>query len=95
MLPKNQEKAFSAFYGSAHHNAVLDEKTTLLIHLATAMAVGCIPWMEHYFGVAKEQNIRDEEIGAVQSIVMAVSAGRVRAVRGLLRGVAFGTFLLR
>jgi hypothetical protein len=43
MLPKNQEKAFSAFYGSAHHNAVLDEKTTLLIHLATAMAVGCIP----------------------------------------------------
>ncbi len=35
--------------------------------------------MEHYFGVAKEQNVRDEEIGAVQSIVMAVSAGRVRA----------------
>jgi hypothetical protein len=35
--------------------------------------------MEHYFGVAKERNIRDEEIGAVQSIVMAVSAGRVRA----------------
>ena len=35
--------------------------------------------MEHYFGVAKEQDIRYEEIGAVQSIVMAVSAGRVRA----------------
>ncbi len=35
--------------------------------------------MEHYFGVAKEQGISDEEIGAVQSIVMAVSAGRVRA----------------
>ncbi len=35
--------------------------------------------MVHYFGVAREQGIRDEEIGAVQSIVMAVSAGRVRA----------------
>ena len=34
--------------------------------------------MEHYFGVAKELDITKEEIGAVQSIVMAVSAGRVR-----------------
>jgi hypothetical protein len=31
--------------------------------------------MEHYFGVAKEQGLSDDEIGAVQSIVMAVSAG--------------------
>ena len=35
--------------------------------------------MEHYFGVAKEQGLTDDEIGTVQSIVMAVSAGRVRA----------------
>jgi hypothetical protein len=35
--------------------------------------------MEHYFGVAKEEGITDEEIGAAQSIVMAVAAGRVRA----------------
>jgi hypothetical protein len=35
--------------------------------------------MKHYFGVAKEQGLTDDEIGAVQSIVMAVSAGRVRA----------------
>ncbi len=35
--------------------------------------------MEHYFGVAKEQKIQDAEIGAVQSIVMAVVSGRVRA----------------
>ncbi|MEE9555727.1 MAG: hypothetical protein V3V76_00590 [Candidatus Adiutricales bacterium] len=35
--------------------------------------------MEYYFGVAKEEGISDEEIGAVQSIVMAVSAGKVRA----------------
>jgi hypothetical protein len=35
--------------------------------------------MEHYFGVAKDIGLRQSEIGAVQAIVMAVSAGRVRA----------------
>jgi len=35
--------------------------------------------MEHYLGVARKMGVSDEEIGAVQSIVMAVEAGRVRA----------------
>jgi hypothetical protein len=35
--------------------------------------------MEHYFGVAEEKGITKEEIGTVQSIAMAVSAGRIRA----------------
>ena len=35
--------------------------------------------MEHYLGVAKEQGITEDELGAVQSIVMAVSGGRVDA----------------
>jgi len=35
--------------------------------------------MEHYLGVAREEGLTNEEIGAVQSIVMAVSAGKVRA----------------
>jgi hypothetical protein len=35
--------------------------------------------MAEYFGVAKEAGITDAEIGAVQSIVMAVAAGKVRA----------------
>ena len=35
--------------------------------------------MEHYLGVAKASGVSDDEIGAVQTIVMAVSAGRVRA----------------
>ncbi len=35
--------------------------------------------MEHYLGVAKDQGITSEEIGAVQAVVMAVSAGRVNA----------------
>jgi hypothetical protein len=43
MLPQDQRKAFNEFYDSARHNEILDPKTTLLIHLATAMAVGCYP----------------------------------------------------
>jgi hypothetical protein len=35
--------------------------------------------MEHFLGVAGENGLSEEEIGAVQSIVMAVSAGRIRA----------------
>ena len=35
--------------------------------------------MESYLGVAKKEGITEEEIGAVQSIVMAVHAGRVKA----------------
>lgn len=32
--------------------------------------------MKHYLGVAKEEGITEDELGAVQSIVMAVSGGR-------------------
>ena len=35
--------------------------------------------MESYLGVAKKEGITDAELGAVESIVMAVSAGKVRA----------------
>ena len=35
--------------------------------------------MVEYLSVAKEEGISEEEIGAAQSIVMAVSGGRVNA----------------
>ncbi len=43
MLPENQKRAFGAFYQSARQNKILAPKTTLMIHLATAMAVACYP----------------------------------------------------
>ena len=79
MLPEKQKNAYSEFYKAAHENEFLPRKTTLMIHLASAMALGCKPWMKHYFGVAKKEGISDDELGAVQSIVMAVAAGEVRA----------------
>jgi hypothetical protein len=43
MLTKDGAKSWKTFYDSARHNDVLDERTTVLIHLAAAMAVGCYP----------------------------------------------------
>ncbi len=79
MLPKQQQDSFGTFYDSARKNTILEPKTTLLLHLGAAMALGCIPCMEYYLGQAEKEGITDEEIGAVQAVVMAVSAGRVNA----------------
>ena len=43
MLPEKQLKAYNDFYDSARNNEILEPKTTLMIHLATAMAVACYP----------------------------------------------------
>ena len=43
MLPEKQGEAFNQFYKSARFNKILDPKTTLLLHLATAMSVACYP----------------------------------------------------
>jgi len=36
-------KKFGEFYNSARHNETFDDRTTLLLHLAAAMALGCEP----------------------------------------------------
>lgn len=43
MLPEKQNTAYRSFYESARENDVLDTKTTLLLHLVSAMAFGCYP----------------------------------------------------
>lgn len=43
MLPEPQKKTYQAFYESARHNEILEPKTTLMVHLAAAMAMGCAP----------------------------------------------------
>jgi len=43
VLPEKQEKTFGEFYKAARFNKILDQKTTLLIHMASAMAAGCYP----------------------------------------------------
>ena len=79
MLPEKQQKAFGEFYDTVRENTILDSKTTLLLHLGAAMAFGCSPCMEYYLGQVDKEGITAEEIGAVQAVVMAVSAGKVNA----------------
>ncbi|KAB0665041.1 carboxymuconolactone decarboxylase family protein [Oryzomonas japonica] len=82
MLPEQQQKAFGDFYDTVRENRILDPKTTLLLHLGAAMALGCSPCMEYYLGQVEKAGITAEEIGAVQGVVMAVAAGKVNAQLG-------------
>jgi hypothetical protein len=41
--------------------------------------------MEHYFGDAEKEGISENELNAIQSIVMAVAAGKIRAQAGEAR----------
>lgn len=38
MLPKLQLEAWKTYYDSARHNDILNERTTVMIHLAAAMS---------------------------------------------------------
>jgi len=43
MRPTPSSQNWQRFYDSARHNTVLDERTTVMLHLAAAMAFGCDP----------------------------------------------------
>ena len=43
MIPEKQLKAYNEFYDSARYNEILESKTTLMLHFAAAMAIGCYP----------------------------------------------------
>ena len=85
-----QKNAFDEFYKSARYNGVLDNKTSFLVHLGAAMATGCYPCMRTYLNQVDQVGLSDDEISAVEAIVMAVSAGKVREQfhEVLLRGAS-------
>ncbi len=43
MLSENQRKKFADFHNSVQTEGALDEKTSHMIKLAVAMALGCYP----------------------------------------------------
>ena len=77
MIPDNLKKSFIDFHKSMISNCIIDPKTTFMIELGAAMAVGCYPCMEKLTNAAADKGVSEEELGTVQAIVMAVSAGRV------------------
>ena len=43
MLPPKQHKSFCNFYDTVRDESCLDKRTTIIVGLATAMAIGCEP----------------------------------------------------
>lgn len=68
---------FDAFCNSIVSNGIIDPKTTVMIQLASAMAMACYPCMEILTAAAREKGVSDEELSAINGIVMVVGAGRV------------------
>ncbi|MCP3927800.1 MAG: carboxymuconolactone decarboxylase family protein [Bacteroidetes bacterium] len=77
MIPKKLQNSFIDFHQKIIDNGVLDTKMTFMIEISAAMAVGCYPCMEKLTNMAKDKGVSEEELGTIQAIVMAVSAGRV------------------
>ena len=77
MIPVNLKKSFIDFHKSIISNDVIHPKTTFMIEMGAAMAVGCYPCMEKLTGVAADKGVSEAELGTIQAIVMAVSSGRV------------------
>ncbi len=48
-----------------------------MIHLASSLAVACIPCARYYLEQVDEVGLTDDVISAIKTIVMAVSTGRV------------------
>ena len=77
MLPEHIKQNFVNFHNSMVDNGILDPKTTVMIQLGTAMALGCYPCMNALTRIAEEKDVSEEELGAVHGIAMAVAAGAV------------------
>ncbi|MBW8189735.1 carboxymuconolactone decarboxylase family protein [Neiella marina] len=75
MLGKHQ-KHYQDFYHSTHENDHLDSKTELLVGLAAAMAMNCLPCINYYLNQAKQAGITKGEVSDVTAKVMAVAAGQ-------------------
>lgn len=43
MLPEKQLKGYTEFYNTCRNNDILEPRTTLMLHLAAAMALACYP----------------------------------------------------
>lgn len=59
----------------------MDEKSKLLICLGAATAANCIPCFEHYFGKAKAEGLKNEEIQEAVDLASQVKKGAHLAIK--------------
>jgi len=43
VLSEKQQKTFDDFYNATRYNKTVDQKTTIMLHMSVAMALGCYP----------------------------------------------------
>lgn len=76
MLTEDQQQQYENFYSSTHNNQFLDNKTEVLVGLASAIALNCKPCTHYYLKQAKKVGVNKGEISEVIAKVMAVAAGQ-------------------
>lgn len=91
MLTKKQQELYDSFYESTHKNEYLDQKTEVLIGLASAIALNCQPCTKYYLRKAKSAGVAKGEISEVLAKVMAVAAGQKKLqFQDVLSGLSTG-----
>ncbi len=53
----------------------MNTKTKVMISLGSSYAAGCIPCFDHYYMMAKEEKIPDDDIGEIIAIAKKVRNG--------------------
>jgi alkylhydroperoxidase/carboxymuconolactone decarboxylase family protein YurZ len=77
-LTERQEQLYADFYNSTRDNQYLSQREALLVGLATAMAVNCIPCQRFYLLECRKAGVSKGDVCEVLAKVMAVSAGQKR-----------------
>ena len=78
ILTDKQQELYDSFYESTHENEFIDQKTEILVGLAAAIAMNCLPCTRYYLEQAKQEKISKGELSEVLAKVMAVAAGQKR-----------------
>ncbi len=68
----------------------MNSKTKVMISLASAYAAGCIPCFDHYFMLAREEKIDDEEVQEIIAIARKVRNGADIALHKAITDVLDG-----
>lgn len=77
-LTARHQETYAEFYNSTRENEYLSKREGLLVGLAAAMAVNCLPCQRFYMMECKKQGISRGDFSEVLAKVMAVSAGQKR-----------------
>ena len=77
-MTERQQAIFKEFYASTRENQFLSKRESILVGLAAAMAVNCLPCQRYYLQDCRKEGIAKGDIAEVLAKVMAVASGQKR-----------------